>query len=205
MAASVEAEVRSQLQQAAVVHFDETGVRAAGKLHWLHTASTALYTLLFVHEKRGAEALGSDASILPGFRGWAIHDYLAAYRQFPQAHHGVCHAHTVRELTGLMEQGLGVGGSDACVPVGVAWQGVARCRGRRRKKSGNGISSCSAKPSKKNHRPSAHQDQADPRAHGDGTCCAASPSSKRPCWLWPWWRVCLSPTTKLNGTSVRPR
>lgn len=105
MAAPVEAEVRGQVQQAAVAHCDETGIRTAGKLQWLHTASTALYTLLFVHEKGGTEAWRSDASILPEFRRWAIHDYLAAYRQFPQAHHGVCHAHTLRELTGLMEQG----------------------------------------------------------------------------------------------------
>lgn len=105
LAAPVEAEVRSQLQQAAVVHFDETGVRAAGKLHWLHTASTGQYTLLFVHEKRGAEALRCAASILPEFRGWAIHDYLGAYFQFSQTNHGACHAHTLRELTGLVENG----------------------------------------------------------------------------------------------------
>ncbi len=105
LAAPLEAETKEQLTQAEVDHFDETGLRVRGRLQWLHTASNALYTHLFVHEKRGEEALRSESSILPEFTGWAIHDHMAAYYKFTQAKHGACNAHILRELCGLMEDG----------------------------------------------------------------------------------------------------
>mgnify|MGYP000647073327 CR=1 FL=1 len=105
LAAPLEAETKEQLTQAGVAHFDETGLRAGGRLQWLHTASNALYTHLFVHEKRGEEALRSESSILPAFTGRAIHDHMAAYYKFTQAKHGACNAHILRELCGLMEDG----------------------------------------------------------------------------------------------------
>jgi len=103
LAALLEVATMEQLRRAEVVHFDETGLRVAGKLHWLHTASNALYTHLFVHEKRGAEALHSATSVLKDFTGRAIHDCLAAYFEFTQALHGLCDAHIVRELQALIE------------------------------------------------------------------------------------------------------
>ena len=105
LAAPVEAATIEQLKQAEVAHFDETGLRVAGRLRWLHVASNGLYTHLFVHPKRGAEALRSAASVLKDFRGRAVHDHLAAYYQFGEAKHGACLAHILRELRGLMEQG----------------------------------------------------------------------------------------------------
>jgi transposase len=104
MTAGVEAETKEQLKQARVAHFDETGMRVGGTLKWLHTASNALYTHLFVHEKRGEKALRSGDSVLPEFSGWAIHDHLAAYYKFTSKH-GACNAHILRELHGLMEDG----------------------------------------------------------------------------------------------------
>ena len=101
----LEDQTKAQLTQAAVVHFDETGVRAGRKLQWLHTACNDRYTHLFVHENRGEKALRSASSILPAFKGRAIHDHLAAYYKFTQAQHGACNAHILRELQGLMERG----------------------------------------------------------------------------------------------------
>jgi transposase len=49
--------------EAAVVHLDESGVRIAAQLRWLHTVSTPTSTYYTVHPKRGDEAL-LDAGIL---------------------------------------------------------------------------------------------------------------------------------------------
>ena len=100
----LEANVRQQLLASDVVHFDETGIRVNGKLYW-HTASDANWTHLFVHEKRGKEAMESEASILPEFTGRAVHDCWASYFNTKQSQHALCGAHLLRELKGLMEHG----------------------------------------------------------------------------------------------------
>ena len=51
--ASTEQEIKSEILNSAVVHFDETGMRVTGKLHWFHTESTNLFTYLFVNVRRG--------------------------------------------------------------------------------------------------------------------------------------------------------
>lgn len=88
-----------------VTHADETGLRVLGKLHWLHTATTLSYTYLFVHEKRGGEALKSDKSILNSFSGWLVHDCWSSYFRFTGFKHAICGAHILRELQGLIETG----------------------------------------------------------------------------------------------------
>jgi len=95
--------IKSKVAGSDVVHADETGLRVAGKLHWLHTATSRLYTYLFVHEKRGRLALESDKSILDRIRGWLVHDCLSSYFNFHKIRHAICGAHIVRELEGLIE------------------------------------------------------------------------------------------------------
>jgi hypothetical protein len=102
---ATEAEIKERLKEQAVVHFDETGIRAQGKLHWLHTASTEHYTHLFVNEKRGQQALLSDDSVIKEFRGIAVHDCWASYFLFLSCAHALCGAHLLRELVGLAECG----------------------------------------------------------------------------------------------------
>ena len=82
-------EIRSQLERSEVAHFDETGGRIAGRLSYIHSASTEQLTLLTVHHKRGAEAM-ADAGVLEGFRGTAVHDGWKPYRTFTEALHALC-------------------------------------------------------------------------------------------------------------------
>jgi hypothetical protein len=44
-------QVRDVLTGADVVHVDESGLRVAGKLHWVHVATTGKYTPIWVHPK----------------------------------------------------------------------------------------------------------------------------------------------------------
>ena len=104
-AAPLEAATMTSLQETEVVHFDETGLRVAGKLYWLHTASTSDHTHLFIHPKRGREALTSPASVLNEFTGVAVHDCWSPYFKFTKARHVLCGAHLLRELNGLKEGG----------------------------------------------------------------------------------------------------
>ena len=86
---------------APVVHFDETGQRASARLRWLHTAATAELTWYGAHDKRGHIAMDA-AGILPAFRGVAVHDGWASYREYACTH-ALCNAHHLRELIYLEE------------------------------------------------------------------------------------------------------
>ena len=103
--AQSEAIIKSRVTEQVVAHADETGLRVLGKLHWLHTATTSLYTYLFVHDKRGTEALTSDKSILSKISGWLVHDCWSSYFKFTGFKHAICGAHILRELQGLIENG----------------------------------------------------------------------------------------------------
>ena len=75
---AVLSDIKESLQQAAVVHFDETGLRVGGKLHWLHSAGTTALTYYDWHEKRGKDGM-SKAGVLSDFAGTAVHDGWASY------------------------------------------------------------------------------------------------------------------------------
>ena len=97
----VEEIIRTQAAQAAVAGFDETGMRADGSLHWLHTVSTQYLTWYFAHQRRGSIAMDA-ADILPDFHGTAVHDFWEAYLHY-DCDHSFCNAHLLRELTFLWE------------------------------------------------------------------------------------------------------
>lgn len=95
--------VRTGLIDAEVAHFDETGIRVEGLLQWLHSASTDRLTLLGTHGRRGSAAT-NDLGVLPEFSGVAIHDGFSSYRQYPNATHGLCNAHHIRELVAVTDR-----------------------------------------------------------------------------------------------------
>jgi transposase len=101
----IEEQIKTAVLASNVVHFDETGMRVEKSLHWFHVASTAWFTYLFVHKKRGKEALESEASLLKDFQNRAVHDCWESYFGFKQCQHALCGAHLLRELTNLTENG----------------------------------------------------------------------------------------------------
>src|SRR3954471_19355929 len=91
-------QVRDMLTGADVVHVDESGLRVAGKLHWVHVATTGKYTLIWVHPKRGR--VGTDAGqVMASHTGIVVHDAWAPYDTYPLVVHQLCCAHLLRELT----------------------------------------------------------------------------------------------------------
>lgn len=105
LTAPSENQVRQLLLDSPVNHFDETGLRVAGKLHWLHNCSNSKYTYLFVHPNRGRKALDSPSSLLPFYTGWSVHDCWSSYFKYENPKHAICGAHLLRELQALIEQG----------------------------------------------------------------------------------------------------
>jgi transposase len=97
--------IKEKLENSALAHFDETGLRVEGKLQWLHSCSNDEYSYLFVDAHRGQKALRGERSILADFTGWAVHDCLGAYFTFTDCKHALCGAHLIRELQALIESG----------------------------------------------------------------------------------------------------
>ena len=99
--ASVEQQIKAQIEAAKVIHCDETGLRVNGKLWWLHVASTTDLTYYFLHAKRGRRAIG-EMDVLPNFAGISVHDGWASYFGYDCAH-SLCNAHHLRELRFIFE------------------------------------------------------------------------------------------------------
>jgi transposase len=80
-----------------VVHADESGLRVACRLHWLHTVASDQLTWYGAHAQRGLPAF-KEHGILLNLMGTAVHDCWGPYWRLLCAH-GLCNAHLLRELT----------------------------------------------------------------------------------------------------------
>lgn len=98
----VEYEIKRQVINSSVAHFDETGMRVNGKREWLHVASNKKLMFYGIHKKRGCKAM-NDIGKLPDFRGTAVHDCWRSYLTY-SCSHALCNAHLLRELTFLEEE-----------------------------------------------------------------------------------------------------
>src|SRR4051812_26859753 len=115
------AAARAALTGAELVHADETGLRVAGRLHWLHVACSPRFTALSCHRRRGREGIDA-AGVLPGFTGTLVHDAFAPYAHYPAATHALCNAHLLRELIAVVDHHLThPSPSSGAVPAGWCW------------------------------------------------------------------------------------
>jgi transposase len=95
-------QISAGIAAAPVAHFDETGLRVAASLHWVHSASTDRFSLLTVHPRRGVRGM-DHAGVLPRFTGVAVHDAWSPYDTYSAATHALCNAHVQRELVAVFE------------------------------------------------------------------------------------------------------
>ena len=96
--APLEAALLREVQQAQVVHADETGWKEAGRTCWLWVLTTVSTTLFVI----GSRSWDVIADLLEHYAGWLMSDGYLAYRQFAQRLR--CLAHLLRNLRrGLAE------------------------------------------------------------------------------------------------------
>jgi transposase len=95
------ADIAQALIDAPVVHADESGLRVASCLHWLHTVVNDQLTWYGTHAKRGMPAI-EEHGILPKRMATAVHDCWGPYWGL-DCEHALCNAHLLRELTFLHE------------------------------------------------------------------------------------------------------
>ena len=95
--------ISQQMKTADIGHFDESGLKVAGKTQWVHVASTEKLTYFGVHQKRGQVAM-REIGILPHFTGRAVHDHFSSYQTFDNCSHAYCNAHHLRELRFITDQ-----------------------------------------------------------------------------------------------------
>jgi len=92
-----ELQLKRGLRRSSVIHADETGLRVAGRLHYVHVASTSRLTHYGTDARRGKAAI-DELNILPQYRGTCVHDGWLSYTFYPKCKHALCGAHLRREL-----------------------------------------------------------------------------------------------------------
>jgi transposase len=99
-----ELKLKRQLRRSSVIHADETGLRVAKRLQYVHVASTARLTHYGADARRGKSAI-DEIGILPQYRGTCVHDGWLSYTFYRKCRHALCGAHLLRELIYFEELG----------------------------------------------------------------------------------------------------
>ena len=82
--------------QTSVKHMDETGLRVEGKTRWVHVLCSTLMSYLRLGASRG--------DVPKNLLGIAVHDFFSSNWTLEDIDdHGVCNAHTLRNLVALSE------------------------------------------------------------------------------------------------------
>ena len=89
-------ELIEQLQQADILHLDETHWYEGGKLHWLWVAVTTKTAVFYIGSRRKEEL---SHLVKEAFVGWLISDGYAAYRSHPKRQR--CLAHLIRKAIAI--------------------------------------------------------------------------------------------------------
>lgn len=98
----VEEQIKAGIKAAEVIGADETGLRVAGKGHWIHVARTDHLTHYGYDTRRGKMAMEA-IGILPQFTGVCVHDGWFSYDEYRRAEHALCNVHLLRELVYVEE------------------------------------------------------------------------------------------------------
>ena len=88
--------VRELLHAVGVLGADETPVRAAGRLEYVHVAATEFLTAMHTGGRSKDDI--DNGQILPGYTGTIVRDGYAGYQHLIDAHHAWCGAHLIRDL-----------------------------------------------------------------------------------------------------------
>lgn len=97
-------EIATRLKQEQVLHADETGIRCAGKTHWLHVLCSETLTHYTHSARRGLEGILASG-VLPGYKRRLMHDFWGPYDHLQGCKHSRCNAHLLRELKACIEDG----------------------------------------------------------------------------------------------------
>lgn len=88
-------ELVEQLQQANILHLDETHWYESGQLHWLWVAVTTSTAVFHIGSRRKEEL---SYLVTEAFMGWLISDGYAAYRSYPKRQRCLAHLMRTRHL-----------------------------------------------------------------------------------------------------------
>ena len=89
--------IKSALRDSSVIGVDETGLRVAGQVGYIHVARTERLTDYAFDMRRGKAAM-DETGILPRFTGTLVRDGFSSYMWYGQCRHSLCNAHLLRDL-----------------------------------------------------------------------------------------------------------